>query len=116
MVPVLAPRDSPLHILLVEDNDADAEFLTEALDAPGRRAAVHLVRAVRLADALEALRTDRFDVVLLDLSLPDAQGLEPREAVLAAAPDVPVIVTTGLADDVVAARAVHAGAQDYLVK
>jgi signal transduction histidine kinase len=57
-----------------------------------------------------------FDAALLDLSLPDAQGVDTVARLCAAAPGLPVVVLTGLVDDAVAARAVHAGAQDYLVK
>ena len=56
------------------------------------------------------------DLILLDLSLPDAHGLSTVERTLAAAPRVPILVLTGLEDEVVGAAAVHAGAQDYLVK
>jgi CheY-like chemotaxis protein len=63
-----------------------------------------------------ALARGGIDLILLDLSLPDAHGLATVERTLAAAPRVPILVLTGLEDEVVGAAAVHAGAQDYLVK
>jgi signal transduction histidine kinase len=62
------------------------------------------------------MRETGADVVLLDLSLPDAHGLETVERMLEAAPDAPIFVLTGLDDQTTALQAVHAGAQDYLVK
>lgn len=107
--------DAPVRILLVEDNPGDARLLRETLrDAHSLR--FELAYADRLADALERVRAEPADVVLLDLSLPDAHGMETVQRMLQAAPTVPIIVLTGLADETVAVHAVQAGAQDYLVK
>jgi signal transduction histidine kinase len=105
------------HVLLVEDNHADADLLVEYFD-DGPRDEAHFVvaRVERLGLALDRVRGSQVDVVLLDLSLPDASGLDGVAALAAAAPQVPVVVMTGLADDAVAVAAVKAGAQDYLVK
>lgn len=105
----------PVRILLVEDNPGDARLLREVLrDAEEFDFALHHVP--RLADAQARAAGDGADVVLLDLSLPDAHGMETVERMLAAAPDIPIVVLTGLADERVAVAAVQAGAQDYLVK
>ena len=105
------------RVLVVEDNPADAELVAEYFDGAERRdAPTAIERADRLATAVARIGRERFDVVLLDLSLPDAQGLEALAALTAAAPDVPIVVMTGLADDQVALAALHAGAQDYLIK
>jgi diguanylate cyclase (GGDEF)-like protein len=102
-------------ILLVEDNPGDARLLHEALaDAGPFR--FELTRCERLGDALKALAGDRFDVVFLDLSLPDSLGLDTFFRVHRAAPNVPIIVLTGSCDETLAVKAVKAGAQDYLVK
>ncbi len=105
----------PTRILLVEDSAGDARLLRELLrDATSFRH--ELIHVERLADALARCDATATDVILLDLSLPDAHGLETVERMLATMPATPIIVLTGLDDDAVAVRAVHAGAQDYLVK
>ncbi|HKP74684.1 MAG TPA: ATP-binding protein [Longimicrobiaceae bacterium] len=105
----------PLRILLVEDNPGDARLIRETLRDAGSLA-FELAHADRLAAALPALEAGAADVALLDLSLPDAHGLETVNRALAAAPGVPIVVLTGLDDETVAVQAVQAGAQDYLVK
>jgi signal transduction histidine kinase len=106
---------SLVRILLVEDSPGDARLLRETLREAG---SLHweLSHAERLSDAVDAVRRDAVDVVLLDLSLPDAHGLDTLARMEEAAPSVPVIVLTGLADETIAVQAVQAGAQDYLVK
>lgn len=104
-----------IHALLVEDNPGDARLLRELLaEVPAAR--LLLTHVERLADVLERLRTDTFDVVLLDLTLPDSDGLPTFERVRAAAPRQPIILLTGLDDDEVALKCMQMGAQDYLVK
>jgi signal transduction histidine kinase len=104
-----------VEILLVEDNPGDARLLRETLrEAPSFG---HVLTHVeRLAEAQARLRAEGADVLLLDLSLPDAHGLDTVQRASEAAPDVPIIVLTGLDDQTVALQAVQAGAQDYLVK
>src|SRR5579864_8622852 len=77
---------------------------------------VDLATAERLASGVERLRQGDIELVLLDLSLPDSNGLDTFDVVHAAAPLVPVVVVSGLDDEAVAVSAVHHGAQDYLVK
>ena len=103
------------QILLVEDNRADATILRETLAdvCPGE---FKVVWAETLAKALDGLRKDRFDAILLDLSLPDSHGAATFERVLEVAPAVPVVILSGAIDEHVAAGAVRQGAQDYLVK
>jgi phosphoserine phosphatase RsbU/P len=106
---------TPVRLLLVEDNPGDARLLRETLsDAPSLR--FDLVHAERLSDALDSLGTSQADLVLLDLSLPDAHGLETVARMLEAAPEIPIVVLSGQADETLAVQAVQAGAQDYLVK
>jgi phosphoserine phosphatase RsbU/P len=106
-----------IRALLIEDNPGDARLVRELLrDAGTRLATVDLIRADRLAHGLERLQQGSIDVVLLDLSLPDSSGLQTFESVHSVAPGVPVVVISGLDDEAVAVRAVHQGAQDYLVK
>jgi two-component sensor histidine kinase len=105
----------PIKALLVEDNPGDARFLQEVVADAGTPR-LEWVTVDRLSDALQRLRAERFDVVLLDLSLPDTQGFETFERTCAQAPDVPIVVLTGLDDEELAVRTVQSGAQDYLVK
>lgn len=117
MPPTDTAPSAPLNVLLVEDNPGDAELMAEMLDEAIPDVASFVTRHVtRLADACVELGRSPVDVVLLDLSLPDSHGLGSLETVRSVAPEVPVVVMTGLADDEVALRAVQAGAQDYLVK
>lgn len=107
--------DTPLNVLLVEDNPGDARLIVEMLrDGGGDR--YRLQHVDRLATALERLSQGGIDVLLLDLSLPDSQGFETFTRVHAHAPDVPVVVLTGLDDEETSRRAVQEGAQDYLPK
>jgi putative nucleotidyltransferase with HDIG domain len=104
-----------IRILLVEDNPADARLLREYL-LDSSMAHYKFTQASRLSDAVASLATDAVDIVLLDLGLPDSQGLDTFRRLHTAAPDLPVILLTGLQDERTAAAAVQAGAQDYLSK
>jgi PAS domain S-box-containing protein len=105
----------PIKVLLVEDNPGDARLILELLsEVPSVTFAVQ--RVDRLEGVLASLRDAPVDVVLLDLTLPDSEGHGTFAAVSALAPDVPIIVLTGLGDDSLAARVVQEGAQDFLVK
>ena len=103
-----------LRVFLVEDDPDDVEFI-EALLAtlPDRFV---LSSADRLKTALERLPRVAPDVVLLDLHLPDSQGLDTFIRFHAQNPDLPVVVLTGLDDDRIAVKAVKEGAQDFLTK
>lgn len=105
-----------LKILLVEDSPADARLLWEMLRESAIKGRFALDPAVTLKDAISQLSSKKFDLVLLDLMLPDSAGLDTFRAVHKACPDVPVVLLTGLSDENLAARAVREGAQDYLVK
>ncbi len=104
-----------LRILLVEDNPGDARLLQETIaEADGGR--FEITHLVRCEEATQRLKAESFDVVLLDLSLPDSKGLETVERVNTAAPQVPIVIMTGLDDEEMAVAAAKMGAQDYLVK
>jgi sigma-B regulation protein RsbU (phosphoserine phosphatase) len=104
----------PLRVLLVEDNLGDARLIHWMLQPEQDR--FELIVADSLAAALARLGEESFSVALLDLSLPDSQGLETFRAVSARFPRLPIVVLTGLSDETTAIRAVEEGAQDYLVK
>lgn len=104
-----------VDVLLVEDNPADALLLSDVFtDLPGTSFTV--TRAERLKDALALLATTRFDIVLLDLGLPDSQGVETFNRLHTQAKGVPIVVLTALDDEQVAIAALQEGADDYLVK
>jgi len=103
-------------ILLIEDNPGDARLIREMLAEAGE-ALFDLECADRLQTGLEHIAEGDIDVILLDLGLPDSQGLDTLSRVLAEPPKVPVtVVLTGLDDEALAVQAVRKGAQDYLVK
>jgi two-component system cell cycle sensor histidine kinase/response regulator CckA len=104
-----------IRVLLVEDNPGDARLFTELVRDTGV-GQLQLVTVDRLSAALDRLRREPFDVMLLDLSLPDSYGLETLIRAHAGAPKIPIVVLTGHDDEALAVRAVRAGAQDYLVK
>ncbi|PLZ96820.1 hybrid sensor histidine kinase/response regulator [Fischerella thermalis CCMEE 5268] len=111
---------SSIKILLIEDNLAEARLLQEFL----KQAQSHkftLVNVKRLRDALSLLSNCNeiscdFDVILLDLTLPDSEGLTSLPPLISQAPTVPIVVLTNTNDDELAIEAVRQGAQDYLVK
>ena len=103
-----------LKILLVEDNPGYARLIKEMLEESEDRFA--LTRAPRLSAALDMLASETPDAVILDLSLPDSQGLATFSQLHERAPNVPIIVLTGLTDEEVGVEAVRSGAQDFLLK
>ncbi|MCH7734163.1 MAG: response regulator [Chloroflexi bacterium] len=102
-------------ILLVEDNPGDARLIQEYLSetAALRFTVTH---AARLSEAFDQLATTPFDVVLLDLTLPDSSGIESVDGIVSKADGAAVVVLSGRDDDELVAAALHAGAQDYLSK
>ena len=104
--------DSPISVLLFEDNPIHARLLQNYLLKPE-----FTVEAVdHLAAGLARLEAGGIDAILLDLVLPDSQGLATFERVKATVPNIPVLVLTGLDDEMLAEEAVAAGARDYLIK
>jgi len=104
-----------VKVLLIEDNPGYSRLIREIL-AEAKGSPFELECADRLATGLACLAQGRIDVVLLDLGLPDSQGLSTLVKVQAEASTVPVVVLTGLDDETLAVDAVQEGAQDYLVK
>src|SRR5271157_2445037 len=105
----------PIKVLLVEDNPADVRLIREMFKEakvawPAPEATPHLLTAV------ERLAKGGIDAVLLDLGLPDSQGISTFEKLHNQFPRTPIVVLTGLTDEELGLRAVQEGAQDYLVK
>jgi two-component system, cell cycle sensor histidine kinase and response regulator CckA len=104
-----------IRVLLVEDNPGDARLFLELIRETGA-GQLKIDHVTRLQSALDYLNHERCDVMLLDLSLPDEQGLTTLNRAHTHMPNVPIVVLTGLDDEGLAVKAVRAGAQDYLVK
>ena len=102
-------------LLLVEDNPGDARLLREMLHDQGLHE-TDLTHVAQLGEAEKHLAENKVDIILLDLGLPDAQGLGAVRRTHAVAPRVPLVVLTGMDDEVLAAQALQEGAQDYLIK
>jgi DNA-binding response OmpR family regulator len=118
-----------IHILLVEDSRSDAHLLRRLI-LYADQGQWQMLHVERLSEAINASRENsaftfdnsqivsikqrRFDLVLLDLSLPDSIGLDTLKEYRAAVPDIPVVVLTGLDDENLALQALAEGAQDYL--
>lgn len=113
----MASPSSHTHVLLlVEDNPADADLVEELLAQTQGGESYVIVRAARLADALERLKQHAVDVCLLDLRLPDGAGLECVQQIRNANKQIPIVVLTGTDNDALAMSCIKAGAQDYLCK
>lgn len=102
-------------LLLVEDNPGDAQLVSEMLTCEPKEA-FQIIVAPALAKALHVLQTNTVDVILLDLRLPDGTGVDVVRAIRQVAPEVPIVVLTGLDDETLALSCIDAGAQDYLPK
>jgi len=107
--------DKPIKVLVIEDNPGDTRLIEEML-TQAREVLFNFECVDRLHTGLQRLAQGRIDVVLLDLGLPDSQGLETLAKAHAQTPQVPIVVLTGLYDQALGVRAVREGAQDYLVK
>jgi signal transduction histidine kinase/DNA-binding NarL/FixJ family response regulator len=103
-----------LKILIVEDNPGDILILKERLTASGARFSITNVSMLK--EAFSELKTGNFDVVLLDLGLPDSLGIDSLKTILSFEPGPPVVVMTGMDDEDMALASLREGAQDYIVK
>ncbi|MGZ0657299.1 response regulator [Coraliomargarita sp. W4R53] len=103
-----------IQILLFEDNAADADLVSEYLDLTMLDFTITIVK--RLVDGVIRLKDQRYDIVLLDLSLPDSQGISTLRAVMDVTSEEVIIVLTGADDEALSLEALQVGAQDYLCK
>ncbi len=108
-------KTKPVRILMIEDEPQHVRLI-QALLERSRYRDYELVSADRAQSGLEHLSEDSFDVVLLDLGLPDSQGLETFHKVQSQSPYIPIVINSALSDHAIAIEAVKSGAQDYLVK
>ena len=119
LIEATAARDGaeaplPWKLLLVEDNEGDVQLFREALAESG--AETELTAVATLDEALALSASGVFELLLLDLGLSDSNGMDTLRSVRRAWPDLPVVVMTGLDDEVTARKALDEGAQDYLIK
>lgn len=105
----------PLSILIVEDNPGDL-FLLEELLRGSTLPIKQLIKVTSAGEACKALQKEEINLVLLDLSLPDSNGLQSYEMVDEYAGSIPIVVLTGLIDMEIALETMASGAQDYLIK
>ncbi|NJR22275.1 MAG: PAS domain S-box protein [Richelia sp. CSU_2_1] len=105
-----------LKILLIEDNPQEAELIEYLLSEISISQQVSVTKADRLREAQDLLEQENFDIILLDLSLPDSRGIETVARVQEYALNVPIVVLTAQNDEELALRLISAGVQDYLVK
>jgi len=103
------------NLLLIEDNLGDARLIKELIFESGNKQ-FNFYHQTALKPALDFLKDNKIEVILLDLSLPDSHGLETFDSMHQAYPKIPIIVMTGLEDHRIAVETVQKGAQDYLVK
>jgi signal transduction histidine kinase len=108
--------NQPLRVLLIEDNPADARLI-EFMLGESRVLRFRCEWADNLRDGMKQLMSSTFDVVLLDLGLPESTGIETLQRLLAYGQKVPtLVILSGLTDEEIAVQALQSGAQDYLVK
>jgi signal transduction histidine kinase len=108
-------NDKPVRVVLIEDNAADAE-LVGLMFRGERTGSFELTHLTNMSTALPHIAKGEADIILLDMGLPDGQGIDILRRAQSAAPGVPLIVLTGTEDEALAAQAMKEGAQDYLIK
>ncbi|MCX6135909.1 MAG: response regulator, partial [Ignavibacteriales bacterium] len=107
--------DNSIRVLLIEDNPGDARLIMEMLQEVKVRK-ITLEHCATLTQGLQALSKNDFNILLLDLSLPDSIGFDTFVKVYTQNPQIPIVVLTGTNDEELAIKSVRTGAQDYLVK
>lgn len=110
----LTRPSAKLKLLVIEDNDADFRLIEELLK--DSTLSFDLSRASRCSEGVAKAQTERFDLILLDLGLPDTKGLETLLRMAEATTSIPLLVLTGLKDEKMAAEALSHGAEDYVYK
>ena len=108
--------NGPMRLLLVEDSKFDARLIETFLSMADFPRGLDMSHVVRLSEARAHLAEHPVDCVLLDLGLPDGEGLANIAAITEVAPETAIIVLTGLKNDTIATTALQQGSQDYIVK
>jgi PAS domain S-box-containing protein len=112
----LSGHPTCFKVLLVEDNPYEAELIEDLLLGISGRQQILLTKVERLSEAEQRLNQENFDIILLDLSLPDSRGIKTVARIQEYGVNVPIVVLTGDRDEELALRLISAGVQDYLVK
>lgn len=112
---VVMEAENDMSLLLIEDNQGDADLFREYL-AHCPEKPIRITHATNLEQALEQLASASADLIVLDLILPDSSGIATLERIHLAAPRTPVVVLSGIADEVLGQKVIQAGAQDFLHK
>ena len=112
----LAVPPTCFKVLLVENNPQEAELIEDLLSEISGKQRILLTKVERLSEAQERLHQETFDIILLDLSLPDSRGIETVARVQEYGLNVPIVVLTSQNDEELALRLISVGVQDYLVK
>lgn len=107
---------TPVKVLVIEDSPTAFLYLKKLVAEAGEAASISLEHASTLKVGLECLAAEEYDVVLLDLLLPDSRGFDALHSVHAQSPRMPVVMMSGIDDEVVAMKMVRDGAQAYLIK
>src|SRR5438067_4258479 len=108
-------NNNSVNVLIVEDNDEHVRLLRQML-LQSEETQFYPIRFDTLAPAIERARMPGIDVILLDLTLPDSDGINTFLRMQKAAPETPIVVLSGVSDEGLAVETVHRGAQDYLLK
>jgi hypothetical protein len=111
-----SPSPEHFRVLLIEDNPLDARLVHEILVDTGQTSFEFSLTKDRLGTGLQTIDSEKIDLVLLDLSLPDSQGIDTFRKVRRHAPHLPIIVLSGMDDEALSLQTLHEGAQDYLIK
>ncbi len=107
-------RQTPLNILVIEDNPGDYILVNEYLEESFQKATIF--HADTLEKGLQNLEKEKIDVILLDLTLPDGMGIKSFHTIYSKFPRIPVIILTGVGDTEIAIESLKVGAQDFIVK
>lgn len=112
----MSQTDKSVNVLIVDDDELDRKLVKLILTKAANLIRFSVKSAQTLTKALEILVGGAFDIILLDLNLPDSRGMETVRKIFDTAPDVPIVVLTGLDDEDAGIEAIRSGAEDYLVK
>lgn len=104
-----------IKVLMIEDSMGDGQYIS-AIIKEEDWVDISIEQAFRLSSGIDKLKKGHYDVILLDLTLPDSFGLDTVEKLLSEVKDIPVVIMTGLEDEELGMKAVRLGAQDYLIK
>jgi signal transduction histidine kinase len=112
----MSQTDKLVNVLIVDDDELDKKLVRLVLMKAAGLIKFNVDTAKTITEALEKLVKNGFDIILLDLNLPDSRGIETVQKIFGVAPGVPIVVLTGLDDEDAGLDAVRSGAEDYLVK